>query len=592
MNRKGFFFIIMAFVLLAYILTSTYFWVRAIEMEESRYSDSFRTSTMEMLLAQVTHESVNDFTNISTRYAFYRLNHHSIENPVLLNGDLGDGYDLETENIKLAMRDLILYGEASADYFDGEALIYEDGEKLTYSLAGWRSQLNASLAASNFELVSMDIQEDSFEFNQTNFTHFEISFVMNLTINDLNPGSETSIVRTYQVNTPLDATGMVDPYIARQSIELDLTLDDSTPVLVGKKVFMAPEENYPDGFESLCSEDAESGLCYKVGDGDEGQGWFYGPMVDAEDAEDLEIAGDANRSQNYILVGNYSDIVNVPHFGYFGAYILTNDPVEENIQGCSEGRQTETFNPITYDNSTSACDLMLDESDPEAITNKPFLVDGSFDMDDFEGVNLPGPDDAHKVLFIATHTPNEVLDDPESHPKDAGVAFYDIEMLRDFVMCGYYLPRNNSPTFLQRMMDIQAMFDSDTPAYDDWPEYEWGIETTTVGRWAGGNIVPEAEQWDQYSRVDVEFFSKVSDDSSNPVQMIKGMPGCKSAIMCSMELGYDPDVHHVGHFRLSDWAQQEREDGYDDIYWIEIDNGDEDNIGCDNEDVAGCDISD
>gem|GEM_PF-914873 len=589
MNKKGFFFIIMAFVLLAYILTSTYFWVRAIEMEESRYSDSFRTSTMEMLLAQVTQESIGDFTNISSRYAFYRLNHHSIENPVLLNGNLGDGYDSEIDNIKLAMHDLIFYGEASADYFDGVALNYTDEEKLTYSLAGWRNQLNASLAASNFELASLDIQEDSFDFTQTNFTHFEVSFVMNLTINDLQPGSETSIVRTYDVHTPLDATGMIDAYIARQSMELDLTLEDTTPVMVGKKVFMAPQEHYPDGFESLCSEDAESDLCYKVGDADEGQGWFYGPMINVSDAVDEGIAGDINLSENYILVGNYSDIVGVPDFEYFGAYILTNDPVEEDVSGCTGKRQTETFNPITYD---SSCDLILDGSDPKAITNNPFMVEDGFDINDFWGANLPGPHNANKVLFIAVHTPNEVLGEPESNPKDAGVAIYDIEMFRDFVMCGYYLPRNNSPTFLQRMMDIQVMFDSGTPAYDAWPEYEWGIETTTVGRWAGGNIVPDALIWDQYSRVDVEFFSKVGDTSSNPVQMIKGMPGDKSAIMCSMELDYTDDLHHVGHFRLSDWAQQEREDEYNDIYWVEIGDGDEDNIGCDNDDVAGCDISD
>ncbi len=589
MNRKGFFFIIMSFVLLAYILTSTYFWVRAIEMEESRYSDSFRISTMEMLLDQVTPATVNHFTNISARYSFYRLNHHSIANPIRLNGHLGDGYEVEVKNVGLAMRDLIIDGEASKDYFNGDALIYSDSDKLTYTLSGWKNQLNASLAASNFELVSLDIDKDSFAFTQTNFTVFNVSFVMGLTIKDLQPGSETSIVRSYNVSLPVDVTGMVDPYIARQSRELDLTLDDGTKVLVGKKVFMAPEEEYPDKFESLCSEHAESGQCYKVGEADEGQGWFYGPMVNTEDALTQGIAGDVNLSQNYILVGTYSEIVALTDFESFGAYVLTNKPIETAVPSCpGKSSQTETFNPITYD---SSCDAVIDDSDITAITTKPFIVEQGFDISDFNGVNLPGLEDAHKMLFIATPTPKEVLDDPRSNPKNEYVAMYDIEMFRDFVMCGYYLPRNNSPTYLHRMMDIQPMFDSNNPAYDNWPEYSWGIETTAVGRWAGGNIVPDADVWDKYSRVDIEFFSKVSDGSSNPVQMIKGMPGCKSAIMSSMELGYTPNLHHVGHFRLSDWAQWDREAGYNDIYWIELENGDEGNIGCDNEDVAGCDIN-
>ena len=90
--------------------------------------------------------------------------------------------------------------------------------------------------------------------------------------------------------------------------------------------------------------------------------------------------------------------------------------------------------------------------------------------------------------------------------------------------------------------------------------------------------------------MDVEFFSEVEDTSANPVQMIKGMPGCKNAPMCSEDLGYDLDFEHVGHFRLSDWAQWDREI-YDDVYWIGVDNGDEDNFGCDNTEQASCDAS-
>ncbi len=132
------------------------------------------------------------------------------------------------------------------------------------------------------------------------------------------------------------------------------------------------------------------------------------------------------------------------------------------------------------------------------------------------------------------------------------------------------------------------MFDAETPAYGAWPQSEWGIETLALGRWAGGNIVMDSK-WDDYSRVDVEFFSEIEDTPANPVQMIKGMPGCKNAYMCSEPLGYDPDSEHVGHFRLSDWAQDDREEYFE--YLIELENGDIDNYGCDNEEQASCDAT-
>ncbi len=583
MNRKGFFFIIVAFVLLSYILTSTYFWVRAIEMEESRYSEAFRTSSMEMVLSQVNEESVGEYVDISARYAFYRLNHHSIENPVKVPDDVNiaeaDSLDgSELENIRLAMRELVLSGTASDDYFDGGALEYTENEKLTYSLDGWKNQLNASLAAAGFELVELSIDEDSFEFNQVNFTRFELVFEMNMTVVDTQAGSSTSIHRTYDVNRTVDATGMVDPYIARESENLNIEWEGES-VLVGKPVFIAPY--WEEGYDALCSG-GDNDPCYYEDEGSEGQGWFYGPVVMA--GEDASAVPD-NATDNYILAGNYSAIKSTPDWDMFGAYILTSPPTEESSECPSEDDQDDTFSPVYYDGE---CDAELDTGSD--YIQKPFMVYEGFDIDDYFGVDLQtGDGDAHKLLFVAGANPWEVETDPEL--KFEEVSVYNIENLRDFVMCGYYMPRNNSPSFLHRMFDLQGMFNDELPAYDGWPESSWGIETTAAGRWAGGNLV--ADSWDAYSRVDVEFFSEVENTPQNPVQMIKGMPGNKNVYMCNMEFGYDPDLEHVGHFRLSDWAQDDREE-HGDIYWIETDDSpdvpENDNIGCDNDEQANCEL--
>lgn len=584
MNRKGFFFIIVAFILLSYILTSTYYWVRAIEMEEARYSESFRTTSMEMLLAQVTHDTIGEYVDISAHYAFYRLNHHSINHPVepaveIATLDYLDGS--ENDNIRLAMRELILYGTASGDYFeDSVPLEYLPEDMITYSLEGWKNQLNASLSASGFELLELEIYEDTFEFNQINFTQFEVVFEMNMTIVDSLADSSTSLVRSYDVRRIVDATGFVDPYITRESERLDLEDDEEQPALAGKPVFITPF--WEQGYEYLCEDHDSDGGCYYVGDGSEGQGWFYGPVVMADSDEVNTIH--ENATYNYILAGNYSAIRDVPKYKDFGAYILTNEPEETGSSCASEYDQDETFNPIEYDD---VCEASID-STSSSHTTKPFMVYENFDINDFTGVDLysDATIDAHKVLFSSEYSYLEVMDDPENKLED--VSIYNIEYLRDFAMCGYYMPRNNSPSFLHRMFDLQDMFDEPSnPAYDDWPESQWGIETLALGRWAGGNIVMDSK-WDDFSRVDVEFFSEVENTPANEVQMIKGMPGCKNAYMCSEDLGYDLDFEHVGHFRLSDWAQWDREE-YDDIYWIELNNGDEDNFGCDNDDQASCD---
>ena len=573
MNRKGFFFIIMAFILISYILVSTYTWVRAIEMEENRYSEAFRTSSMEMLLAQVTEDRVLEFANISGHYAFYRMNHHSIANPVkvpnginIANVEELDGS--ETRNMGLIMEGLLLEGEASGDYFKGEGISYTPNEKNTYTFEGWANQLNASLSASGFELVEIGIYEDTFNFSQADFTTFQVEFTMVLHIKDKKKDSATSVFRTYDVSLPINAQGMVDPYIARESKNLNL-IEEGEQVLVGKPVFLAPY--WEDGFEALCSGGAND-PCYYDAQGDEGQGWFYGPMVGVEGASGIS----GNASHNFILVGNYSEIIELGNYREFGAYILTNGPTSIDSACPSQKDQEDTFNAIIYDGD---CEPSISTWYEE--TSKPFMVYPNFKISGYEGMDLqtnnPG---AHKLLFVAGANPWEVEDNPEL--KGERVYIYDIERLRDFVMCGYYMPRPNSPSFLHRMFDIQDMFDSSSPAYGSWPESEWGIETTAAGRWAGGDLTPE---WDKYSQVDVEFFSEIEDTNNNPVNMIKGMPGCKSNIMCNMDFGVD--VEHVGHFRLSDWAREDR-NVFDDIYWIEISQGEDDNIGCDNEEVADC----
>ncbi|MBN2121956.1 hypothetical protein JW721_02775 [Candidatus Micrarchaeota archaeon] len=576
-GKKGFFFVIVAFVLLSYILASTYVWVRAIEMEESRYSEAFRAASVEMLISQVTEGRIAEFTNISSHYALYRLNHHAIFHPVRVPSgvDIHAGGELdgsELANIRLAMRELMLYGRASGDYFeDGQPIEYTGEEKLTYSLEGWKTQLNSSLRASGFELEELEFSEEDFVFNNTGFMKFNVSFMMGIKIADTLAGSATSIARTYNVSMELNAEGMPDAYIARESVRQLHIADDNT--IVGKRVFMAPYAD--EGYEALCSG-SSSGPCYYVDSGSEGQGWFYGPVVMAADSGDVP----GGATYNYILAGTYSQITSADNWKGFGAYIVTSEP-EEGPE-CSE--QLETFNALEYDEDCE--DVFVNNVYEE--TERPFVVYENFDIDDFGGYDSSMGAAAHKVLFVSEYSVEEVGDEPELKLRD--VAIYDIEGLRDFVMCGYYMPRPQSPSFLHRMFDLQDMFEDSDPAYNRWPENEWGIETTAAGRWAGGDLV--SSSWDDHSRLDIEFFLDTGDVNSD-VDVVRGMFGCKNALLCGM--GFGADIENVGHFAISDWARWDRpssgETPSDEIYYIDTEDSDDaeaDNIGCDNNGRASC----
>lgn len=583
-GKKGFFFVIVAFVLLSYILASTYVWVRAIEMEESRYSEAFRAASVEMVLSQVSEDRVAEFTGICSHYALYRLNHHSIFHPV----KAGSGIDISTaetldgselENVRLAMEELVLHGSASGDYFeDGVPIEYTSEEKLTYSLDGWRAQLESSLRASGFELGEFGLEEGSFVFEQTGFMKFRLGFELGIGAHDTLPGSATSLARTYGISINMEEEGMVDAYIARESVrQLDIADDEYD--IVGKRIFLAPYAD--EGYEALCS--GGNRPCYYVDSGSEGQGWFYGPVVMAADAGDVP----ADIAYGYILAGTYSEIISVPNWDGFGAYILTSKPVEG--EECSE--QSDTFNALEYGDGCE--DVFINSVYEE--TGRPFMVYEGFNIGDFGGYDSEMGVAAHKLLFVAKYSVEEVGDNPELKVRDedgnADVAIYDIEGLRDFVMCGYYMPRPESPSFLHRMFDLQEMFEDRDPAYTSWPKSEWGMETTAAGRWAGGDLV--SRYWDERSRLDTEFFMEDGYVNSD-VDMVKGMFGCKNALLCGLDFG--TEIDNVGHFRISDWARWDRpssgETPGDEIYWVdtlESEDDETDNIGCDNYGQASCD---
>ncbi|MCX6768553.1 MAG: hypothetical protein NTY83_01790 [Candidatus Micrarchaeota archaeon] len=532
-NYKGFFFVLVSFILLSYILVSTYAWVRAIETSERTYSDAFRASTLTTLADQVSEQRMNQYADISSHYTMYKLVGHSVQYP------LQDEEDDEYYHIRAAFFELLSNCTTAPEHFvDRVPAAYSETEKDTYCFAGFLGSLNTSLATSGFEVQEFSISNLSL--NETmQPLELEMNMTLYLRIKDLQ--SNTSIDRTYHISRIVNVTGYKDPLLERESIS-KLRATPTSNLTIRKGMYLYPSwETDAD----IPLEDAHT-LFYPIkrGQGSEGQGWFYGDLVLWNEAGNV-----AYPSQS-ILVGNFSDIESgVPNRDDFGAYILLNDP-ETSSNSCG-ATQYGTFNAIHQDDRSAP-----GSSCPEPrLTNeieKPFMVyaDEEDFMDDIY-TESNGPDAfPHSILFISQYSYEEISSNPELK-YDSDPAVFDIENLRDFTRCSYYIVNaNNSPSFLQRL--LSDGYKRTSPI---------GLETLLVGKWAGGVDTPD---WNDYSRVDREFFGKKEGEK------IRGMPGCKDWFMCAD----DPMISDVGNFRFYSPDSME-------FYLGTSDDTDEEYIGCD-----------
>ncbi|MEM3111693.1 MAG: hypothetical protein QXY90_01425 [Candidatus Anstonellales archaeon] len=106
---------------------------------------------------------------------------------------------------------------------------------------------------------------------------------------------------------------------------------------------------------------------------------------------------------------------------------------------------------------------------------------------------------------------------------------YDIEKLRQVILCQLYVQNSGAPSFLQRFLEGGEYLSS-----------RYGIETFLVGISFGGLRDELKETHDRYSRVDYKYLTGISGFR------IKGLSGCKTPSMCNDEEAQSP----IGHFSL------------------------------------------
>ncbi|MGC8899144.1 MAG: hypothetical protein ACP5KP_01335 [Candidatus Micrarchaeia archaeon] len=482
--KRGFFFVLGIFILLVYVAMSLQAYTRAIDESGKGYEETIKIATYDIVLAELSNETMNEIVDIYSYYAIYKMINHTAETP------LKAGEKDELEHFKGAFRELLQSGESKREHFAGSALVYNEEEKIDYTFDGLGAKLKESLEKSGMELETFNISEVNIY--QTEYNNLKVDVVVRVNVS----GKGARLDKIYRINRTLEIEGMDDPMVLRWLRKHNFNN-------ASRQIWFAP---YPPQEAKI------------IVNATHGQGWFYGPIVSAREANNTEKVNETERWK-YVVVGDYSDFEVLDEQGIldeFGAYILTNNVDYIGSECSGKKDETRVFNPTVYDQNCK-------EYIGEIKTEKPFAVAPDFSI----GMASEDGDGNPAVLFVNEHTAEEVEEsngEDKKNKKDGWV--YDIEMLRDEVICGYYFwAPEEAPSFPQRFLENS---ENRTSVY--------GIEGFVVGKVYGGEEFSRGKNW---SRIDWEFVNETEGIK------VRGMPGCKSFEMCSSSTP-------VGNFALSE----------------------------------------
>lgn len=478
-QSKGFLFVVTVFLMLTYILLSISVWVKSIETSERAYSEFYKESNVELAMEQITSEKLDKVSSIILNRALFVLNNHSVSHPIKA------GSPDEAQYVSASFSQWLVNGSPDQSNFEDGIAPSENSS----SLSAWAKGLNASLAS--IGVYVDDVNVSNFQIYQSDIDVLNYSFTVDLKMAD--KSGTTSVVRKYNINNSLNITGIPDPAIARASGGL----------MPGRR-FYFEKSLYSDG-SALRPITRYSGTSNSAG-----QDWFYGYLTNAS------AAGSVNQAEkkSYAIVGTYDEIRSVQNFSDFGAFIVTtpaNHPKNcTRTDGTLAGYfENGTFNPLKYTGNN--CDPEIDKSDQDATTKLPFVVAPGFSIDSAGDC----PDIPNKIvnrkcaLFVTAYNSSDTpVDKKLSYPN---IRIYDIESLRDFTLCGYYIHDPNAPSYVQRLFNNSYSYNSSN-----------GISTFLIGQYVNGTPT------DSWSRLDWELFGH------KPGFEVRGMPGCKDPSMCTL----------------------------------------------------------
>lgn len=490
-DRKGFFFVLSVFLILSYIIMSLSVWVKGLETSEKAYAEIYKESNVELAVTELSPEKVGKVADMVMQRAVYDLSIVSIDTP-LKKGPEGD----REKYVKKAINEYFVNGTPSETNFDG-AISFSKPQS---SFGGWVMALNRSLEGTGVFIDNFVVSD--FKVWQERFDGLNYSIKMSLSMRDKT--GTTTLTRDYDVKGFVNITGYIDPAIARES--------GKKGTKIYRRFFFGPYSSPSDMSAS------------KIADVRGGQGWFYGYVVNVNDASLIP----SQYRHLYILKGSYNEIVNFEGYENFSAYMVTNTPSSAGtctVAGTTKTSEKDTFNAIKYEGAK--CEPSIDDA---TRTSKPFvIVSSSISLPTC--YNLVEKKESLCALIIGGASPFEVSNNPELKYKKDGAGVFDIEKLRDFTMCGYYVLSDKAPSYLQRFFRDAYSLNS-----------TYGIETFIIGEYASGE---NTFDFTKGSALDREMFGK-----SDTTVLVRGETGCKSEGICSS----DPST---GKFGLSEDSVKE-----------------------------------
>ncbi len=311
---KGFFFTVLALVLVSFMLVSVQLWAQSQQISEQRQAERFRLEAMRSSLALVSNASLTAFANASMIYALNNLSNALQEHPDAaalpcsvgpndLDGScnrLGTGpYQDGTYLVNVSVGELMIDGTTSGHIFtnilgcpsSASGLTFYSSPhgancNLTYSPAEQKYRLSNyfNQTAQAAELLGYNLTwgpVENFVFNQTDAWHLVLSFTVNATLTDR--GNTLNITKHLSANVVLDINGLTDPLILRsdQSYRTNIA-HDAFGLRPHRNVYHVAKSD--GGYDSTA--DASAALLLgrsPAGAGaphtTEGLGWFFGPVL-------------------------------------------------------------------------------------------------------------------------------------------------------------------------------------------------------------------------------------------------------------------------------------------------------------------------
>ncbi|MCX8198027.1 MAG: hypothetical protein N3F07_02420 [Candidatus Micrarchaeota archaeon] len=517
---KGFFFTVMALVILSFMLFTVQIWVRALEQSDQRQAQRFKGEATRLALSSISDKSISDFANASAFYATFKLaNYSSQAGAGLASSQSSDPKNPQTGEVEKAILSLMRNGTTAL----APPLNYSQEEFEAYTIESWKQKMRSAAAATGF---SVSFSEPyNMKISQKDAWTVGVSFEMDLNISDFENTLRQS--KKLKANSSFSIVGMPDPFVHRNDMA---RRGVPSGLAASKQIFRNPLYRFP---SDLAPKNAFNGT--------RGFGWFYGAVMTdyPSSPDDLE-----QPLSQMILVKNWDENIS-SYAPLFGAVVITNLPEYEYYNytdpdtGCQFTARSETkcLNCVTrYFSSQPGCAKAPEVRNK---TSSPYMAtDGSAWLSRIPQVARQGLRSQRYILIDnPKETPEEALDDADHHH------IWDMSAIRDASICGFYVESPLAPSFFQRML-AQAGVSSDAGSLRS----DYGIESFLVGRWAGGSDdASNGGQHQRLTKLDWVFYSTYPPQTEALTPRIKGMMGCKSKDMCSSN---DPNQIGVGFFRL------------------------------------------